>query len=321
MIDKNGLDAYQCVARDMIATLTDMTNILATTKIETFEKTIKHMTFTLPSMKSIPATTNLETFQKTIQYMAFIGPTLPETPTAVNGDTIQKAIEKMVDTTTRMIDILAIKNGGILQKTMGNLTKTIPKMIRIFSAIDWGNFEPTDDDVEKAQKILNSEDIEVAISKSFNEKKKDEDLGNSFKIVLLVLILLYYTMIFISDTATITVKECTHNKIAPAVDSAMNAQQKDKEKTEKQMISELNEELVKIIPAEITSLFMIVTKNDVTVHQNMTINSKILGTLDFTNVVQFIEEKEDWTHILYDSPRDAKILEGWVLTKYLKEIK
>lgn len=304
----------------MITTLTDMTDLLEVTQVEVLEEMIQRMTINLPSVKSVPAPTKIETFQKTIKNMATT-PDLTKINTEKNSENLQYIINNMIATNSEMIDLLGIKNGELLQEKLKNITATIPLLIKKFTSINWEIFKPTDTDVKKAQEILNSEDIERAIAKYFIEQKAEGDLNNVLKIVLLVLVLLYYTAVFISDSATITVKECTHNRVIPAVEAVINSNKKDSSQTPETALNQLNQELKKNMPIEMTGLFMIVTKDSLPVFHNHKKDSEIKGTLNFTNVVQFIERKNGWTRILYDSPREATVLEGWTLTEHLREIR
>lgn len=321
MKTKNSFDVYQIVVENIIIVLTDMTKILEIIKVKDLEETIKHMTIALPNMRNIPATTNLEALQKTIKYMANTIPSLTQTHATETEDTLQKLVKNMIDTTTSMINTCAIRNGEILQRVMENTETIILKTTEIFTEIEWDNFEPADADMEKAHKILSNENIEQMIFEKLNGQPGIKKNDNSFKIILLVFMLLYHTMMFISDAATITVKECVNNRINPIVETVKHAYQKKKIKTENEAINQVSQELMQNVPSEITDFFMIVTKNNLSVHKEKELHSEIIGTVHFMEVVQFIERKENWAYISHNNPEDNGILEGWVLTKHLKIIK
>lgn len=320
MTQNHDMIAYQYVIENMIAALTDMKKILTVTEVATLEKTIEHMTNTIPNMRHIPAGSNLETMQKTIKNMTKNLPAMTENTVARDEQAIQKTIEEMVDVTTNMTDVLDIRNKEVLQKALKTLPPIIPIIIQMFSAVNWEKFEPSDEDIQIAQKVLNSKGIEQFIKEGFSEKNVNQELSNPFKTVLLVLMLLYSMMGFINDLTIMTVQEITHNQITPTVDSVMNAEQTPKRIEEKQTIKQLSDLLKEKIPTEIIHLFMIVEKNNLTVHQRMNENSKRIGTLDILDIVQVFERKEDWARVLCEHRKKEYLLEGWVLAKDLREI-
>lgn len=320
MKDENQSDVYQIVVKNMITTLSDMTKILEATSVENFEEVIEEMCENLPNMRTIPTATKIETLQKTIQNLTRVTPNLTDPSPTINNN-IQSLIEDMVDTTVNMIDVFAIINGYVLQKTMRNVRNTFPQMTKIFSQIDWTTFQPTDKDLKRAQKILNSENIEQAVAESFRERKATKELSNSFRTVLLVLMLLYYTMEFISNTTLMTVRELTHNKIHPVIESTNRENSSKQKNSSKQSSEELKEVLKEKIPTEILGVFMIVTHDQLTIHEIPNESSKIVGTVNSSNIVQFVEQEREWIRIIHDSTVDDSISEGWVLMKHLKRIK
>lgn len=78
--------------------------------------------------------------------------------------------------------------------------------------------------------------------------------------------------------------------------------------------------LKKSVPTDMVNFFMIVTKSALTVHKREEVNSKVVGTLATTDVVRITKKKRNWTRISYQNPNSGKVLEGWVLTRYLKKI-
>lgn len=322
MNSENQSEVYQVVTNNMIITLSDMITILTTTDVKTLEETICHMADFLPNLKNIPATTNAEALQKTIKNMGTVithDLTLASTPT--NTEVLKDVIKNMVDTTATMINVLAITKGEELQKTLKNVKYTIPKMTGIFSEIDWERFNPTNEDMKNAQKILNSPNIEQAIAENLQMNEFNEDIDNTLKTVLLVLMLLFYTMEFISDSATLTIRELTDTTIKPAVESFEQASEQQRTESKKQNLRQLREVLKKEVPVEMHNLFMMVTNMNLIVFEKPKMNAARIGTIDSTKIVQCMEKKSEWTRIVYDNPRNAQILEGWVLTKYLKKIK
>lgn len=321
MTQDHDIIAYQYVIENMISALTDMNEILTITELETLEKTIKHMTNILPNIKHIPANSNLEMMQKTIKNMTNNLPGTDKSTMVKNEETLQKAIEKMTATTINMINILGITNKEVLQRALETVPTVIPTIIRMFSLVDWDKFEPSDEDIQIAQRILKSKGIEQFIKEGFNEKNVHQELSNPFKTVLLILMLLYSMIGFINDLTIMTVQEIKYNQITPVIDSITTAEQRDKKVVKEHTTKQLNDLLKEKIPREIIHLFMIVGKNNLTVYQENTTDSKRLATLDVLDIVQVFERKKDWTRVLCEHDKKDYIIEGWVLTKDLKEIK
>lgn len=211
MENNNQLEAYQILVQRMIVALDDMTAILAVTDLETLKTTVEDMAIVLPRVKKIPTSSSLEAIQKTTQNLLSRMSALNENSQNVNEKTRQEVIENMVATSSKMINILEIKNGDKLQITLNNVKTIIPEMIQAFFETNWTNFEPEDEDVNEALQILNHENLEELILNSKIRKESDKELNNSHKVVLLVFMLLYYTVEFVSDTSVITLKELKQN--------------------------------------------------------------------------------------------------------------
>lgn len=211
MENNNQLEAYQILVQRMIVALDDMTAILAVTDLETLKTTVEDMAIVLPRVKKIPTSSSLEAIQKTTQNLLSRMSALNENSQNVNETIRQEVIENMVNTSSKMINILEIKNGDKLQITLNNVKTIIPEMIQAFFETNWTNFEPEDEDVKEAQQILNHENLEELILNSKIRKESDKELNNSHKVVLLVFMLLYYTVEFVSDTSVITLKELKEN--------------------------------------------------------------------------------------------------------------
>lgn len=211
MENNNQLEAYQILVQRMIVALDDMTAILAVTDLETLKTTVEDMAIVLPRVKKIPTSSSLEAIQKTTQNLLSRMSALNENSQNVNEKTRQEVIENMVATSSKMINILEIKNGEKLQITLNNVKTIIPEMIQAFFETNWTNFEPEDEDVNEALQILNHENLEELILNSKIRKESDKELNNSHKVVLLVFMLLYYTVEFVSDTSVITLKELKQN--------------------------------------------------------------------------------------------------------------
>lgn len=197
MENKNKLDAYECVTENIIDAIEAISEILEATRVETLKSTIEDMTATIPSMVNIPAETNLKALQKTINNMV----------NKTKVEAIQHTIEHMAGTTVDINTILPTTEVDNLKKAIENTSSSIVAITEIFLELDWDNFEPTDEDVQKAREILSSNGIDKIIIEELSEIKSESDLTSAQKTVILDLMLLYHTIIFVSDAATLTVIE------------------------------------------------------------------------------------------------------------------
>lgn len=202
MQNKNDLDAFQYVTACIIDAIADITQILTTTKAETFKSTIEDMTVTIPTMVNIPAETNLKALQKTIKNMV----------DKTKVEAIQQTIDHMADATIDITTILPNTEVEELKKAIQSTSSSIGTITEIFLQLDWDNFEPTDEDVKEARDIISSENIKETITKSLSDKKGGSQLTTAHKTVILDLMLLYHTIIFISDAATLAVIESRPKK-------------------------------------------------------------------------------------------------------------
>lgn len=194
MQGKNKLDARECVNESILDAITAITQILTATKAETLKNTIEDMTVTIPSMVNIPAETNLKALQQTIKNMA----------NKAKVEALQHTIEHMAHHTVDITTILPTTDVGELNQALKNTASSIDSITKVFLELDWDHFEPTDADVIEAREILNSPNIEEIITDGLHVKQTGNELTSAHKTVVLDLMLLYHTIIFISDAATLT---------------------------------------------------------------------------------------------------------------------
>lgn len=202
MTNKNELNADQYVIECLTDAIGDITKILTATKVKTLEETVEDMTVTIPSMVNIPAETNLKALQYTIKNMA----------NRTKVEAVQHTIEHLANTTVDVTTILPTTEIEGLQKAMKNILSSMVTITAIFKELDWDNFEPTDEDVRKARDILKNNNIEKDITEGLDGRKSESELTPAHKTAILNLMLLYHTMIFISDTCTLTIIESRTTK-------------------------------------------------------------------------------------------------------------
>lgn len=194
---KNELDPHQYVTESIIDAIAAITQVLTATRVETLENTIEDMTVTIPSMVNIPAETNLKALQKTVKNMA----------NKTKVEAIQETIKHLASTSVDIATILPDTEVDELKRAINNTSSSIVTITEVFLELDWDNFEPTDADVKEARGILSSPNVEETIIKELREKKVGNELTPAHKTVILDLMLLYHTIIFISDSATLTIIE------------------------------------------------------------------------------------------------------------------
>lgn len=85
-------------------------------------------------------------------------------------------------------------------------------------------------------------------------------------------------------------------------------------------VKNINYELKREIPNEFRSVFRIVVKDGLIVRDNKKVNSNINGILNSKDIIKIVEKNKNWTYIEFTS-EDDEFIEGWVFTRYLKQIK
>lgn len=202
MKNQNELDAHQSVTESIIDAIAYINQILSATRVETLKNTIEDMTITIPTMVNIPAETNLKALQKTVKNMA----------DKTKVEAIQDTIKHLAGTTVDISTILPSTEVEQLKKAIERTSSSIVTITEVFQELDWDNFEPKDEDVKEARNILSSDNIEEALTEELRNKTVGKELTPAHKTVILDLMLLYHTIIFISDAATLTVIESRESK-------------------------------------------------------------------------------------------------------------
>ena len=182
--------------------------------------------------------------------------------------------------------------------------------------IDWKSFELTDEDVRLSNEILDSEKAEDIVSKELSENKEPNKISKSVKSVILFI---YHFMLFLA--ATTQVAQYVENTVIPIVKSYTRHEQENVFQSDKVAVKWINDELKKDVSNQITKNFRIVVKNNLVVREGKSSNSRITGQLNAGHVVQIIEKRRNWSYVIYSNYMDGQVTEGWVLTRYLRQIK
>jgi len=124
---------------------------------------------------------------------------------------------------------------------------------------------------------------------------------------------------FLSGLATIA--NHTETKVIPVTKTFYHYIEEGVFNSDREAINWLNDELKENTSQQLSKNFRIVTKNDLIVRERKTINAKIKGQLNHGDIVQIIEKKRNWTYVHFSNYEDSKIVEGWVFTRYLKQIR
>ena len=193
------------------------------------------------------------------------------------------------------------------------ISDTLSNFPDLFSNIDWDSFEITEDDIKEANDILKSDNPEEEVTKEINQKKGIPTSITTIAIYIVLIIRLLADIVTVADFAEERITQITgyyEEHIA-----------EDTSKSDRESINWLNDELKKDVSKQITQNFRIVTKNDLDVRTGKTVNSKISGKLSHGDVVQIVEKKRNWTYVHFSKYNEGEIVEGWVFTRYLKQIK
>ena len=209
----------------------------------------------------------------------------------------------------------AFRNASASVSALSNAFKKanlLDNYSEIISEIDWQNFNPTEINIKQAYTVLEDEHVEEKISKELNNIKNGKGI---IAYLSSIMVTIYLIIGFCSDF--ITVIEYTEQTVYPAIQS-LSDHVFDSDKI---AIKWLNNELKQDVPTQLTNNFRIVTKDDLVVREGKKVDSRIKGKLNSKDVVQIIEKKRNWTYISYSNYEDNEYVEGWVFTKYLKQIK
>lgn len=245
---------------------------------------------------------------KTPDFEAIIKEGLPDT------DKIMKDFERMSKMKPPDFEAFIKKGLPDTKKIMKNFDKIVSMsdslagFPNVISEIDWTNLELNKEDIEQAEVLLESENPEEELLSEINNKELSDRIYTYLKYIAITLLIIYRSiMIFETDT----VQEI----VVPALQSVVSSD------SEKYTIKHINDELKKDIPRKIKPIFRIVIKDNLIVRNNNKVNSKINGELNSKDIVRIKEKNRNWTHVEYVNHDKDVFIEGWVFTRYLKQIK
>ena len=194
-----------------------------------------------------------------------------------------------------------------------SISDTFSNFPDLFSNIDWESFEITEDDIKEANDILKSDNPEEEVTKEINQKK---GLPTSIKTIVIYIVLIIRLLADI-----VTVAEFAEERIPQIMDYYEEHIAEDTSKSDRESINWLNDELKKNVSQQITQNFRIVTKDDLAVRTGKGMDTRIKGQLNHGDVVQILEKKKNWTYVSFSNYKNEEVIEGWVFTRYLKQIK
>ena len=193
-----------------------------------------------------------------------------------------------------------------------SINEALSNFPNIVSNIDWTDFEFSEENLKEANDILDNEIPPEQVTEEVNQKQ--------CKSKLIVALMIFINIITFLDSA-VNVVTYVEEKLPVVIDYYEQHIAEDKSKSDRQSIRWLNNELKRDVAQQITQNFRIVTKNDLEVRNGKSIDAKIQGKLNHGDVVQIIEKKRNWTYISFSNYQDGEVIEGWVFTRYLKQIK
>lgn len=212
-----------------------------------------------------------------------------------------------------------------ISNAIQKMTVSIPNFSEMVSEIDWDTIDFTDSDVEKAEEIINSENIGDAISEEINKDITAPQLPNSIMSIIFLFLfimnsfsLLDFSLVNI-ENLDISIEINTNEKI-PSVKSNFNSEKSSKKIPKKHIVNRIQKNIKPKIPKIFLGTLGIITKS-IYVYEKKRLDSKRIGKLNSFVTVKIIKQNRNWTYVLFqDSDRNV-ILEGWTLTRYIQKIK
>src|SRR5690625_2884153 len=206
------------------------------------------------------------------------------------------------------------KIGSLDMTKFASLRQSLTRFSDETGKIDWESLKLTDEDIMQYKEILENENAEAIASNELSENKVFNKVSKSIKSVILFT---YHFIIFLA--AFTQVAQYVENTVIPIVQSYH--EQEEFFQSEKAAIKWINDELKKNVSSQITKNFRIVAKNDLVVRKSKTKDSRINGKLNIGNVVQIVEKRKNWSYVIYSNHEDGQVVEGWVFTRYLRQIR
>lgn len=215
------------------------------------------------------------------------------------------------DRYTKMLENMGRINVPSFDKIL-SISEALSNFPNIVLNLDWTDFEFTEENLKEANDILDNENPPEQVTEEVNQKQ--------YKSKLILALMIFIKIIDFLDN-TVNVATYVEEKLPVVIDYYEQHIAEDKSKTDRESVRWLNDELKKDVSQQITQNFRIVTKNDLEVRKGKSIDAKIQGKLNHGDVVQIIEKKRNWTYISFSNYQDGEVIEGWVFTRYLKQIK
>ena len=258
----------------------------------------------------IPTDTLMRSFEQSIEKIIKKHEMMDAYNLSVSNQ-IEASIEQLINTINSIYKNIPEQ---VISQT-ASLLQTLDRYSEQIAQIDWESIELTDEDIEQARKTLEENKAEEKIHEGFSENKDPSKIKKSVKVIIKVV---YHTVIFLS--ALVSVFEYVEDRVIPVVQSYQA--QKDMFQSEKAGIKWLNDELnKKDVSEQIIKKFRIVSKNGLPVYELKTKNSRTTGVLNVGYVVQISQKDRNWSYVIYTDHETGEYIEGWVFTRYLKQIK
>ncbi|MDY0409034.1 SH3 domain-containing protein [Paracerasibacillus soli] len=134
-----------------------------------------------------------------------------------------------------------------------------------------------------------------------------------------IIIFIYYFIDFLNSLTQVA--QYVEETVIPVVQSYTYHEEEGIFQSEKTSVKWIKDELKKDVSNQITNNFRVVSKNNLVVREGKSKDSRISGTLNAGYVVQIVEKRKNWTYVIYSDYENQQIVEGWVFTRYLEQIK
>lgn len=210
------------------------------------------------------------------------------------------------------INSLPIENILEIADTVQKMTVSIPN----FSEIDWDTIDFTDSDIEKAEEIIKSENIDVALSEEINQ---DITASQPPKSILFIIMFfsIYLAIIQLNISSENSANQAIFNINIELNNANASSQKETTDLDIKEIVKKHFDKL--LYAKEALDLIGYIYKK-IKVYLDKSISSQVVGKLDAPLVVKIVETDEEWSYIIHEDSSGKKKLEGWVLTRDIKKL-
>lgn len=218
------------------------------------------------------------------------------------------------------IDSLTTESIQEIGNAVQKIALSIPNFSELISIIDWDEFDLTENDVKKAEEIINNDDIDLVISEELNRKDKEtvQPTNPISVIIKFFMIINHFITVLVGVNLSL---DLINNTFIPAIEAVASPELKNKIIPMKYTVKKIHDMIKEKIDISLWSFLGIVATKGLNVYKKKRLDSIRKGKLNSAVVIKIIEQDRNWIYISLDDCDGNSILEGWTLTRYIKKIK